>query len=129
MIVIFENNTDPGTLEHELVHAVEYKFESTPALLELFEKAKEVIDEGTIMTDTGFVDWNFTKNIHEFIAEGRTKLVPALKEKGLYEDFLRETAYILMLNEVLTSFQATSNKAQISPHSPSTTGTRRAATF
>lgn len=94
IIVMFENNTDPGTLEHELVHAVEYKFDPTPALLELFEKAKELIDEDAIRTENGSVNWNFTKNIHEFIAEGKTKLVPALKDKELYDDFVRETAYI-----------------------------------
>ena len=91
IIVVFENNTDPTTLEHELVHAVEYKFEPTPALLALFEKAKEVIEEGDF---ENLVNFNFTRNIHEFIAEGKTKLAPILKKKGLYEDFERETAYI-----------------------------------
>ena len=92
IVVMYENNTDPTTLEHELIHAVEYKFEPTQALLELFAEAKEVIDEDAF--DDGFFNFNFVKNIHEFIAEGKTKLAPALKKVGLLENFTRETAYI-----------------------------------
>lgn len=92
VVVIFENNTDSTTLEHELIHAVEYKIEPTPGLLALWDKAKQVITEQSF--DGHFFTFNFKKNIHEFIADGRTKLAPALKKEGLYEDFQRETAYI-----------------------------------
>ncbi len=92
VVVMFENNTDPTTLEHELTHAVEYKIDPTPQLLDLYEKAKQVITEESF--DDNFVTFNFMKNIHEFIADGRTKLKPALQKEGLYEDFQKETAYI-----------------------------------
>ncbi len=92
VVVIFENNTDATTLEHELTHAVEYKFEPTPSLLALYEKAKQTITEESF--DGNFFTFNFMKNIHEFIADGRTKLKPALQKEGLYEDFQKETSYI-----------------------------------
>ncbi len=92
VVVLFENNTDLTTLEHELIHVVEYKVEPTPGLLALWDKAKQVITEESF--DGDFFTFNFMKNIHEFIADGKTKLSAALKKEGLYEEFKRETAYI-----------------------------------
>jgi hypothetical protein len=92
VVVMFENNTDPTTLEHELRHAVEWKFEPTPGLLALYEKAKVAITEDSF--DGNFFTFNFMKNIHEFLADGGTKLKSALQKEGLYEDFQRKTAYI-----------------------------------
>lgn len=93
LVVIFKNMTDETTLEHELVHAVEYHTEPTEGLLALYEKAKQKITEESF-AESGFFDFNFMKNIHEFLASGRTSLAPILKKEGLYEDFVRETAYI-----------------------------------
>lgn len=92
IIVIFENNTDLSTLEHELIHAVELRFEPTPGLLALYERAKHVITEKSF--DGDLLSFNFMKNIHEFIADGRTKLKPVLQKEGLWEDFQTETAYM-----------------------------------
>lgn len=92
-IVIFEeNNTDRDTLEHELVHAIEYHVEPTQELLSLYEKAKQIITEESF--EGNLISFNFMKNIHEFIADGKTKLKPVLEKEGLLEDFERETAYI-----------------------------------
>jgi hypothetical protein len=91
---MFENNTDETTLEHELVHVVEYKIPATPQLISLWKKAKEVINESSF--SGGFFAFNFMRNIHEFIAEGKTRpaFIEALKKEGLYEEFLKETNYI-----------------------------------
>ena len=93
VVVIYTHNIDPTTLEHELIHAVEFKYEPTPSLLALYEKAKIAITESSF-DDVGFITFNFMKNIHEFIADGKTKLKKILKKEGLWEDFQKETAYI-----------------------------------
>ena len=46
-VYMFENNTDDTTLEHELVHVVEYHISPTPELVSLWERAKEVITESS----------------------------------------------------------------------------------
>lgn len=94
MVLIYKNMTDPTTLKHEFVHAIEYHTEPTPELLALFEKSKSVITEDSFQH--GFYPWNFKKNIHEFIAEGKTRFafIEALKKEGLYEEFEKETAYM-----------------------------------
>jgi hypothetical protein len=42
------------------------------------------------------VTFNFKKNIHEFIADGYSKLpfIDALKKEWMYENFMNETKYI-----------------------------------
>lgn len=93
-IYIFENNTDKTTLEHELVHVVEYHVPATTQLISLWERAKKIISENSFPGD--FFAFNFMRNIHEFIAEGKTRpaFIEALKKEGLYEEFLKETHYI-----------------------------------
>src|SRR5680860_81550 len=92
-VYMFENNTDDTTLEHELVHVVEYYIPPTPELISLWEKAKEVITESSF--SGGFFPFNFMRNTHEFIVEGKTRpeFIDALKKEGLYEEFLKETNY------------------------------------
>ena len=93
VVVIYENNIDPTTLEHELIHAVEFKYQPTAGLLALYQKAKNIITEQSFHED-GIYNFNFMKNIHEFLADGRTKLKPILIKEGLYNEFEKETAYI-----------------------------------
>ncbi len=92
-IVLFFDNTDEETQHHELTHAVEYHQKPTSELLALYERVKAAITEDSF---EGFVSFNFMKNIHEFIADGRTKgvFIHALKKEGLHDDFVRETAYL-----------------------------------
>ncbi len=93
-IVLVFANTDEETLRHELTHVVEYFQEKTSELLDLYERAKRLITEDSF--EEGFASFNFIKNIHEFIADGRTKpaLIAALKKEGLYENFLDATEYL-----------------------------------
>jgi hypothetical protein len=93
-IFIFENNTDEDTLEHELVHAIEWAKEKTPDLLALFEKVKSTISESSFPGE--WFDFRFKKNVHEFIVAGSTSkvFIEALQKEGLYDDFIRETRYI-----------------------------------
>lgn len=93
-IVLFFDNTDEETQHHELTHAIEYHQEPTPELLALYDRAKEAITEDSFIG--GFVSFNFMKNFHEFIADGRTKqtFIQALKKEGLHDDFVRETVYL-----------------------------------
>lgn len=97
-VFMFENNTDLHTLEHELVHVVEYNLEKSPELISLYEKAKSIITtEDFLSLDfDGYVTWNFTRDIHEFIADGKTNpvFIAVLKKVGLYDEFLKETAYL-----------------------------------
>jgi hypothetical protein len=93
-VYIFENNTDETTLEHELVHVVEYRVEPTPQLISLYERAKKIITEDSF--SGGVFAFIFMRNVHEFIAEGKTRpeFIAALKKEGLYEEFVKETNYI-----------------------------------
>ncbi|MBP7966837.1 hypothetical protein KAZ66_01055 [Candidatus Woesebacteria bacterium] len=93
-VFMFENNTDETTLEHELVHAIEFHTPATPELISLWEKAKEVISESSFSGN--FVTFNFVRNVHEFIAEGKTRpaFIDALKKENLYDEFLEQTDYI-----------------------------------
>lgn len=92
--VLAFTNTDNETLRHELTHAVEYLQEKTPELLDVYRRAKERITEDSF--EGGFVSFNFMKDIHEFIADGTTKpaVIAALKKEGLYDDFIRASAYL-----------------------------------
>lgn len=92
-IVLFFDNTDEETQNHELTHAVEYHQKPTPELLALYERVRTTITEDSF---EGFASFNFMKNIHEFIADGRTKgvFIQALKKEGLHDEFVRETAYL-----------------------------------
>ena len=93
-IVLVFTNTDEETLQHELTHVIEYHEEKTPELLDIYRRALDRITEGSFTN--GFVSLNFRKNIHEFIADGRTKpaLIEALKKEGLYDDFIKASAYL-----------------------------------
>lgn len=93
IVLVFEN-TDEETLKHELTHVVEYYQEKSPELLELYEEVKRRITEHSFEGE--FSSFNFMKNIHEFIADGRTKpaFIAALKKEGLYDEFSRVTAYL-----------------------------------
>ncbi|MBU0613884.1 hypothetical protein KJ766_01195 [Patescibacteria group bacterium] len=93
-IVLFFENTDEETQNHELTHAVEYHQEPTLELLTLYDRVKNLITEDSF--EGGFVSLNFKKNIHEFIADGRTKktFIQALKKEGLYDEFTQATAYL-----------------------------------
>jgi len=93
-IVLVFTNTDEETLRHELTHVVEYHQEKSPELLEFYERVKQAITEDSFEEE--FSSFNFMKNIHEFIADGRTKpaLIAALKKDGLYDEFIRVTSYL-----------------------------------
>src|SRR5690606_6574199 len=93
-VYIFENNTDETTLEHELIHVIEYHIPPTQQLISLWKKAKETITESSFSGN--FYPFNFVRDIHEFIAEGKTRpeFIAALKKEGLYEEFLKHTNYI-----------------------------------
>lgn len=95
-IVLVFTNTDEETLRHELSHVVEYHQEKSPELLEFYERAKRLITEDSF--EEGFTSFNFMKNIHEFIADGRTKpaFIAALKKEGLYDDFVAVSAYLFV---------------------------------
>lgn len=92
-IVLFFDNTDEETQHHELTHAVEYHQKPTSELLALYEQVKIIITGDSF---EGFASFNFMKNIHEFIADGRTKevFIQALKKEGLYDTFVKETDYL-----------------------------------
>ena len=93
-IILFFENTDEETQHHELTHAVEYHQEATPELLALYDLVKSTITDNSFEND--FISFNFMKNIHEFIADGRTKqaFIEALKKEGLYDEFVKQTAYL-----------------------------------
>ncbi len=93
-IILFFTNTDKETQEHELTHAVEFFQEKRPGLVALYEETKSRISENSF--DGGFISLNFRKDIHQFIADGRTKpaFIQALKKEDLYERFQMETAYL-----------------------------------
>jgi hypothetical protein len=93
-IVLFFENTDRETQHHELTHAVEYFQEMTLELIALYERVKGLVTEDSF--GGGLVSFNFMKNIHEFIADGRTKsvFIEALKKEGLYDEFVNETEYL-----------------------------------
>lgn len=95
-IVLVFTNTDEETLRHELTHVVEYHQEKSPELLEFYERAKRLVTEDSF--EEGFASFNFMKNIHEFIADGRTKpaFIAALKKEGLCDDFVAMTAYLFV---------------------------------
>jgi hypothetical protein len=93
-IILFFENTDKETQHHELTHVVEFFQEKRPNLLALYKRVKAAISEDSF--EGGFISFNFRKNIHEFIADGRTKsaFIDALKKEGLYDDFVNETTYL-----------------------------------
>ncbi len=93
-IVLFFRDTDDATKHHELIHVVEYHQTVRPGLAALYERVCADIDEDSF--DGGSASFNFQKDIHEFIADGRSKpaLIAALKRAGLYEDFIEETTYL-----------------------------------
>lgn len=95
-IVLFFANTDVETQQHELTHVVEFHQEKNPRLIALYERVKAIITEDSFVD--GFTSFNFKKNIHEFIADGRTKtiFINALKKEGLYDEFLGETEYLFV---------------------------------
>jgi hypothetical protein len=92
--ILFFDNTDEETQHHELTHAVEYHQIATPELLALYNRVRTTITEDSF--EDGCASFNFMKNIHEFIADGRTKTVfiQALKNEGLFADFTKVTTYL-----------------------------------
>ncbi len=93
-IVLFFANTDRETQEHELTHVLEYDREKSVGLAVLYERVIATINDDSF--EGSFSSYNFRKNIHEFIADGRTKpaFIAALKKEGLYDAFVQETAYL-----------------------------------
>lgn len=95
-IIIMYENSDDETLRHELIHSIEFKKEKTEELCSFYEKVKESINEDSFSDSNGFVTFNFTKNIHEFIADWYSKepFIMAMKKEKLYDKFLEETKYL-----------------------------------
>lgn len=93
-IILMFNNSHELSLKHELIHVVENSQEKKPSLVAFYEKVKQIITENSFTG--GFVTFNFNKNISEFIADGYSKepFIEALKKEDLYENFLKETAYL-----------------------------------
>lgn len=93
-VVLMFNNSHEVSLKHELIHVVENSQEKTASLVAFYERVKQTITESSFTG--GFFTFNFNKNISEFIADGYSKepFIEALKKEGLYEEFLRETAYL-----------------------------------
>jgi hypothetical protein len=61
--------SDDLQLRHELIHSIELRYEPSPDLLALYENAKLVIDASSFSEADGEA-FNFTKDVHEFIADG-----------------------------------------------------------
>ena len=91
-IIVFENTKD-NVLKHELIHSIEYKQDKTRELISFYKKVKNIITEESF---DWFVTFNFTKDIHEFIADWYSKepFINAMKKENLYKEFLKETKYL-----------------------------------
>ena len=91
-ICVFENTKD-YTLKHELIHSIEYKQDKTKELISFYKKVKNTINEDSF---DSFTTFNFTKDIHEFIADwySKTPFIEAMKKEKLYKEFLEETKYL-----------------------------------
>jgi len=83
-IIILSENSDKETIEHELIHSVEYNLDKKE-LNSLYEKVKNKITEDSFKD---YVSWNFKKSISEFIADGISKKVfrDALEKEGLLDE-------------------------------------------
>ncbi|NBW13897.1 MAG: hypothetical protein EBR82_38430, partial [Caulobacteraceae bacterium] len=81
---ISSENSDKETIEHELIHSVEYNLDKKE-LNSLYEKVKNKITEDSFKD---YVSWNFKKSISEFIADGISKKVfrDALEKEGLLDE-------------------------------------------
>jgi hypothetical protein len=90
--------SDDYDLRHELIHSVELSHTPTQELLDLYEKVKQVVQEGSFCEADGET-YNFLKDIHEFIVDGYNHawFISALKREGLYDQFLRATEYMKIL--------------------------------
>ncbi len=93
LILIFENWLD-YTIHHEILHSIEHAQEKTIELINLYNKAKEIITEDSFKD--WFYAWNFKKNIWEFIADWYSKpaFINVLKKEKLHDKFLNETKYL-----------------------------------
>lgn len=96
-IVMFPSSDDQN-LRHELIHSVELSHAPTPELLDLYEKVKQSVTEGSFRDADGET-YNFLKDIHEFIVDGYNHawFISAIKREGLYDEFLRVTKYMKVL--------------------------------
>jgi hypothetical protein len=83
-IIILSENSDKETIEHELIHSVEYNLDKKE-LNFLYEKVKNKITEDSFKD---YVSWNFKKSISEFIADSISKKVfrDALEKEGLLNE-------------------------------------------
>ena len=93
-IILMFDNADGETLKHEIIHSIEYNKPIPEELTKLYDLAKLKITEESF--DGKIMNFNFKKNIHEFIADGYSKVsfINALKKELLYNDFLEKTKYI-----------------------------------
>ena len=91
-ILVFENTWDDN-LKHELIHSIEFKKEKNKELYLFYDKVKNIINEDSF---SWFVTFNFTKNIHEFIADWYSKdpFINAMKKEKLYDEFIQKTKYL-----------------------------------
>ena len=93
-IIFIFDNADEITLKHEIIHSIEFNKPIHNELDEFYELVKTKVNEESF--DGWAVTFNFKKNIHEFIADGYSKLpfINALKKELMYDDFLNKTKYI-----------------------------------
>lgn len=93
-IIFMFDNADEITLKHEIIHSLEFNKAVPDELNEFYELVKNRVSEESF--DGRAVTFNFRKNIHEFIADGYSKLpfINALKKEWLHGDFLKKTKYI-----------------------------------
>jgi hypothetical protein len=98
-VIFFYPNTNEHTKKHEIVHSIECPQNASQELGDFFIKVKNLFPEGVEVN--GGATFNFKKNIHELIADGYTHqgVIDALKQKGLYEEFLQVTKYMNILLE------------------------------
>lgn len=93
-IIFIFDNADEITLRHEIIHSLEFNKPIPNELYKFYELVKNTISEESF--DGNAVTFNFKKNIHEFIADGYSKLpfINALKKEWMYDNFLERTKYI-----------------------------------
>lgn len=93
-IIFIFDNADSETLRHEIIHSLEFNKAIPDELNKFYELVKNMVTEKSF--DGWTVTFNFRKNIHEFIADGYSKLpfINALKKEWMYEEFVNKTKYI-----------------------------------
>ena len=93
-IIFIFDNADEITLKHEIIHSLEFNKAIPDELNKFYELVKNMVTEKSF--DGWTVTFNFRKNIHEFIADGYSKLpfINALKKEWMHEEFVNKTKYI-----------------------------------